>query len=607
MRTFSGMAAILLLLLFSAAPRTVFAQSPSPPVPSEWQTVAERTGYRKTPRYAETGEYARRLDRASGDIRYQSFGKSGENRDLPLVIAATNRTFTPATARKAGKVLILIQACIHAGECDGKDAGLALLRDIAVTKTRPGLLQNVVVLFVPIYNADGHERFGPFNRVNQNGPERAGFRANAANLNLNRDYMKADAPETRAFLRLWNEWKPDLFIDCHVTDGADYRYNLTYDFARHGEIAAPVQAWQKRAIENGVLPAVERAGNRLAPYILLRDNGDPQKGMDGFLPSPRFSTGYAALHNRPGILIETHSLKNYRSRVRATYDFLWKTLDEVNQRPQSLLHAVRAADAETIARGKIYDAARQFPVLLALTGKERPFPFKGVAFRLESSDVSGTPRVVYDETEARDETIPFFDAARVAVAVAPPLAYLVPPQWTEVIDRLRAHGLLAKTLRVPVTIEVESYRLTNPKWAATPFEGRVTLGAFASAPVRERRTFPAGSLLIPLDQPGANVAVHLLEPASPDSLLSWGFFNAIFEQKEYGEAYVMEKVAREMLAKDANLKQEFGDKIKADPAFAASPAARLNFFWERSPYFDQEVGRYPVGRIISRANLPKKQ
>ena len=212
---------------------TTMAQKTQPPVPTEWQTLAEKTNYRETPRYDETIAYSRKLADASPLIRFESFGKSGEGRDLPLLIAASGNTFTPQAARSAGKVVLMIQACIHPGESDGKDAGLALLRDIAITKTRTALLDHAVILFIPIYNVDGHERFGPFNRINQNGPAEMGWRVTTTNLNLNRDYMKADAPETRAWLKLWTEWNPDLLMDCHVTDGADFQYNITYIYEHH--------------------------------------------------------------------------------------------------------------------------------------------------------------------------------------------------------------------------------------------------------------------------------------------------------------------------------------------------------------------------------------
>jgi len=221
---------------------------PKQMVPMEWQTHAEKTDYRETARYDETIAYSKHLADASPLIEYRSFGKSGEGRDLPLLIAAEGNTHTPAAARQKRKPVILIQACIHAGEPDGKDAGLALLRDIAITRSLPGLLNEGVVLFIPIYNTDGHERSSPYNRINQNGPAEMGWRTTMAYQNLNRDYMKADTPETRAWLALWNEWQPDLFVDCHVTDGADYRYNITYQYEHHEGVAPSVLPGRKRSL-----------------------------------------------------------------------------------------------------------------------------------------------------------------------------------------------------------------------------------------------------------------------------------------------------------------------------------------------------------------------
>ena len=575
---------------------TAMAQNTIPNVPSEWQTHTEKTNYRETPRYDETIAYAQKLAARSPLIRYTSFGKSGEGRDLPLMIAAEGGTFTPEAARSAGKAIVLIQACIHPGEPDGKDAGFALLRDIAITRTRPHLLDHVTVLFIPIYNTDGHERFSPYNRINQNGPAEMGWRATSTNLNLNRDYMKAETPETRAWLKLWTAWNPDLFIDCHVTDGADYRYNVTYQYEHHENAPLQTRNWMKAALER-VVPATEAEGNLLAPYPEFRDNRDFSKGIDSFIGTPRFATGYVPLRNRPGLLIETHMLKDYRSRVRGTYDLLRFMLEEVNRDTESLLRAVRAADEETITQGRAYDASRRYPLRFELTDKTVPFQLKGVESRRELSDVSGAVRVIYGQKPV-DLTVPLYDDARVTAAVAPPLYYIVPVQWKSVIDVLAAQGLRMQRLAAPATIEIESYRFSDLKWAATPFEGRVMV-SYKTALVRERRTFPAGSVVVTLAQPAAHVAIHLLEPEAPDSLVAWGFFNAIFEQKEYGEFYVLEKLAREMLAKDENLKREFEQRVATDPKFAASASERLQFFYRRSPYWDAELNLYPVGRITS--------
>ena len=237
------------------------------PIPPEWRTHAELTDYRETPNYDDTVAYARRLAHASPAIDYEGFGQSGEGRELPLLIASETGAFTPQAAREQHKAVVLIQACIHAGEPDGKDAGFALLRDVAITKTAAGILNNVVLLFIPIYNTDGHERSSPFNRINQNGPTPMGWRTTSTYQNLNRDYMKADTPETRAWLLLWNEWQPDLFIDCHVTDGADYRCNITYHHEHHPGVDSEVVKWERDVFSGKVALATEAAGNVISWYL----------------------------------------------------------------------------------------------------------------------------------------------------------------------------------------------------------------------------------------------------------------------------------------------------------------------------------------------------
>jgi hypothetical protein len=493
--------------------------------------------------------------------------------------------------------VILIQACIHAGEPDGKDAGLALLRDIAITKTRADLLKNLAVLFIPIYNTDGHERVSPYNRINQDGPSEMGWRTTSTYQNLNRDYMKADTSETRAWLSLWNRWSPDLFIDCHVTDGADYRYNITYQHEHHEGVAPTVLAWEKQVIDERVAPATEAAGNVVSWYLEFIDNRDLPKGIRDFNGSPRFSTGYTPLRNRPGILIETHMLKPYRPRVIGTYDFLRFTLAEVGRDPERLLAAVRAADEKTLTDGRTYDPARRYPLDFELTEKATPYNLRAVEYHTELSDVSGAERVIFG-SKPLDLTVPLYNDFRVKTAIAPPLYYIVPVQWKDVIQVLRAHGLELETTKEPLTLKIESYRFVDVKWASGPFEGRL-MPSFKIEVVHESRTFPAGSVIVPLAQKSAKVAINLLEPAAPDSLVHWGFFNATFEQKEYGEDYVVEKLAREMLASDAKLREEYEKKLAGDANFAANPHARLQFFYRRSPYWDQQMNLYPVGRIIT--------
>ncbi len=553
------------------------------------QTPAEKTDYKETPTYDDTIAYSKHLAASSSSIEFRSFGVSGQGRELPLLIASETNVFSPGDAKEKGKAVVLIQACIHAGEPDGKDAGFALLRDIAITKTASGLLENVVLLFIPIYNTDGHERSSPYNRINQNGPATMGWRTTATYQNLNRDYMKADTPETRAWLKLWNEWQPDLFIDCHVTDGADYRCNITYHHEHHEGIDKGVLAWERNVFGGKVKPATEAAGNVISWYLEFIDNRNLMLGTRDFNGSPRFSTGYAPLRNRPGILIETHMIKDYKSRVIGTYDFLRAALEEVNRDADKLIQVGRKADEASLL------GYEKYPLDFELTDEVTQFELKAFTYETEHSDISGDTRVVFGR-EPLDLTIPMYQTFRVKAEVKPPLAYIVPAQWSEVIEVVKAHGLQTTTLDQPKSMEVESYRFVNVNWPAGPFEGR-HMPRFDTEVVTETREFPAGSILVSLNQPLARLAINLLEPQAPDSFVRWGFFNAIFEEKEYGEHYVLEALAREMLANDPQLQSEFQKRLASDAEFASSPSERLRFFHKRSPYWDPQMNLYPLGRL----------
>lgn len=585
---------LIAAIIFAASlsPASALASEP----PGDLLTPAERTGFTETGRYDETLDLCRRLERASRWIHLTSFGRSPEGRDLILLIASKDRAFDPVAAAGTGKPVVLIQAGIHAGEIDGKDAGLMLLRDIAVSKQRAELLDHAIILFMPIYNVDGHERFSAFNRINQNGPKEQGWRVTSRNLNLNRDYMKADAVETRAWLRLFTSWWPDLMVDCHVTDGADFRYDVTYAFESGPNVHRAVAEWLEKTIDGRVVPSLERAGHIVSPYISLKDDTNPAAGVGEFgIATPRFSTAYTVLQNRPSLLIETHMLKDYRTRVIGTYDTLRALLEEVNRDPGALRDAVKQADAAAAAPGSLVLQAKP-------SGRTKKVAFKGVEYKRELSEISGAIRVEYG-SRPLDLEIDRPIGYEPTVVVDKPFAYLVPPQWTEVIERLSAHGLRLQRLREPVTLAVDTYLLTGPKWEETPFEGRHTVTFKTERTRGETRTFAAGSIVVPMGQRSSAVAAGLLEPEAPDSLLSWGFFDAIFEQKEYAEGYVLEKLAREMLQKDPSLRSEF-EAALADPAFAGSPSKRLDFFFRRSPWWDKHIGAYPVGLLRAPRQLP---
>jgi hypothetical protein len=563
-------------------------------------TEFERSGGTRTSSYEETVELCRRLDRASPLVHYESFGVSGEGRALPLLVIDGDGHTDPERIRRSRKAVVLIQAGIHAGEIDGKDAGLMLVREIAVDGAGRDLLDHVTIVFIPILNVDGHERVSAFNRPNQNGPENMGFRATAANLNLNRDFIKADAPETRAWLRLFDRWQPDLFIDCHVTDGADYQHVVTYVVETWQNADPAVAAWAREHFVAPLESRMRAAGYPLAPYCDFRRAHDPQSGLKSFASPPRFSTGYAAIRNRVALLVETHMLKDYATRVRGTHRMLVEALAVAGADADGLRHVVAAADHRVGG-----EAFRREPLPLTWTVSftdSLMFEFLGYAYTVEKSDLTGGDWYRYG-SEPAVLRIPYFHTQTVTASAHLPEAYVLPPQWTDVIERVADHGLETFTLRERITLPVATVRFRDVQWTAAPYEGRHSL-TYAWDEIEEERTLPPGTVVVDLAQPGARVAAHLFEPAGPDPLVRWGFFDASFEQKEYIESYVIERVAREMLAADPELARDF-EEMRKNEEFAANPEWIRRWFFERSPWYDTRPGVYPVGRILERAAVER--
>ncbi|MBP2680965.1 MAG: Zinc carboxypeptidase [Candidatus Krumholzibacteriota bacterium] len=561
----------------------------------DWRTDCEKSGMKATPRYDETIAYCKRLDKASQWIRYTTFGKSPQGRDLPLVIASKRGVFAAWEAERArqnGDVVVLIQAGIHSGEIEGKDAGLMLLRDIAIDKK----YHHVTVLFIPIFNVDGHERFGPYNRINQNGPEEMGWRTTANGLNLNRDFLKVDAEETRAWVNLFNQWKPDFFIDSHTTDGADYQYAVTYIVDILGNMVPSLTDWTRDVYLANITRTMEQAGYPMSPYVYLVEWPNPRSGMVTWVSTPRFAQGYASIQNRPGILIETHQRKDYAVRVSATYEAMKQTIELLDRERAGLRNAISTADAYTASAAF---REKPFPLRFQLDRSDSVLiAFKGVSYDTLTSDLTGGKWYQFTG-KPETFTIPFFNKQKITATASLPEAYIVPPEWTAVIQRLAIHGVEFRQLSAPATLEVRSYRFENYKWQEEPYEGRHPV-KFEAKPVVETRTYPAGSVVVDMNQRASQVAAHILEPMGPDSYLQWGFFDAVFEQKEYTDADVIEKKGREMLARDESLRKELEAKKAADPEFAKHPGRIRNWLYQHSPYWDDRKDVYPVGMIVDR-------
>ena len=550
-----------------------------------WATPFERLRLVGTPRYEETVAWLRKLVAASPELRLVTLGKSPEGRELWMVIASRERAFTPQALKAAGKPSLLAQAGIHAGEIDGKDAGLMLLRDIAVRKTKSHLLDQANLLFVPIFNVDGHERFSSQGRINQRGPEQSGWRTTARNLNLNRDYAKLDAPETRAIVQALALWDPALYFDLHVTDGADYQYDITFGHT-DGGFSPSIAAWLGDTLEPALTRDLEAMGHIPGPLIQLLDDKDPAKGIQDWMPTARFSNAYGDVRHVPTLLVENHSLKPYAQRVLGTYVLLESALRTLGQQAAAL----RAAIAQDRGR-RPATVPVDWKVASAPTGVIEDF--KGIGWRVATSAVSGATYVEWLGTKT--STRMPRTGMPVSATVARASAYWIPPAWADVIERLEAQGIKLERTKEPRDLDVEVYRLSEPKLATDPFEGRVQVTARIT-PERRREHYPAGAARVTTDQALGDLAAVLLEPTSPDSFFQWGFFLEVLQPTEYVEAYIMAPMAERMLADDPALKQEFEHALAADPALAKDPKARLQWFYRRTPFADQRFALYPVGR-----------
>lgn len=559
----------------------------------EWQTFYEKSEYRHTPRYDETIAFSKQLASYSPLISYHSFGVSPQGRDLPLLIIDSAGEKEPDKIRKKGKAVILIQACIHAGESDGKDAGMMLLRDMAIYHKYEDLLKNVTVLFVPIFNVDGHERFGPYNRINQNGPEEMGSRVTAQRYNLNRDYLKADSPEMLAMIGLYQEWLPDFYIDCHVTDGADYIYPLTYGLQMEGNLYPGQTEWLKENYLPYISEQMDNSRMPIAPYMNFVRWHDPKSGLKAYYETPRFSGGYAAANNRPALLIETHMLKDYKTRVTATYHMLLNSIAVIARDHENLIKINQAADEAV----KNLREGSPFVLNYKVADSREKFLYKGFEYTVEKSDLTGGDWYKYTDIPADFEIDYYHREPDMQITL--PLAYIVPAELTEIINKLKLHHVEMTAIDKDTTMEVETFRFENVKWSKRPYENHF-MPDYDVMPVREEMTFAKGSVIVPVGQRAGQLAIHMLEPQGPDSFMKWGFFNFIFEQKEYVETYVMEKMARDMLKADPELKKDFERKMKEDENFASNSYGILNWFYQRAPYWDKSVGRYPIGRIVNK-------
>ncbi len=550
----------------------------------QWVTPAEAIGFKTTPDYTATRAFAEKLAAASKDIRVADIGHASSGRAIQLITLSADGS----DPRKNGKPTLLAQAGIHSGEIDGKDASFMLLRDyINGDQELQRLVERANLLVIPILNVDGHERAGPYTRMNQRGPENAGWRTNGNNLNLNRDYTKLDTPELRAVMDIINDYQPELYLDIHVTDGEDYQYDITYGY--NGAFASDspaIATWLEQQLQGDIDSALKEAGHIPGPLIFGVNYDEFSDGISHWTASPRFSNGLGDLRHTPTVLVENHSLKPYRQRVLGTYVLIKAALASVAEHSSALQKAI-ASDRKRRPRTQVLAwTANEEPDLSVYADK----PFKGMAYEKTKNPISGDERVVWLGKAKDYFKLPVFRDEVKAVEVTVPKAFYIPRHDALVISRLKAHGIqLGKPKRESATLT--RFSISEPEFAEAPFEGHFRVNAKFTKENIE--TSLANYIEVNTDQPLGELAVALLDPRGPDSFFQWGFFNQSFQRTEYAEPYALVPLAEKMLAQDPKLKKAFEERLQ-DKSFADDPRARLAFFYERSRYYDQAYMQYPV-------------
>jgi len=565
-------------------------------------TIAEQSEFRRTGKSDEVtrlcAAFAAAWPEAVQDLE---FGRSAEGRAMRALLVSRGDAHTVP--------ILMLQGGIHPGESDGKDAGFIALRELLSGSAAPGVLERMAILFVPAFNIDGHERFGRWNRPNQNGPEETGWRTTAHNLNLNRDYAKADSPEMRALLGLISTWDPLVCADLHVTDGADFQPDISLQAEPINQGDPRLQS-AGREMRDALIAKLAVQGSMPLPfYPDLAVTDDPASGFLLTVYSPRFSTGYFPQRNRFTVLVETHSWKDYATRVRVTRNTIIALAQLVAEHGEAWRELARQADAAAARLGGTEDALDYSSGWREPAGEKHAgevgaagtkfIDFPGYAYTRERSPISGEPVTVYDPHRPQIWHVPFRDEVSASLVTRAPLGgYVVPCGWAaEIGARLAAHGIQFESVLTPIpAVRVEAFRATHASFAAAPFEGRMRVQLSGSWQRESQDIFP-GALFVPIAQPAARLVMHLLEPQAPDSFAAWGFFNAYFEHKEYMEPYVADQIARTLLAETPGLQKEFDRKLKDDAAFAAEPRARLEFFLRRHSSWDPQLNLYPVFRV----------
>lgn len=567
---------LALLLFFSAA---------------DAQKATEKYLRNQSNSYEEAMLFYSEMDRAYNNASLLNYGFTDSGRPLSLFVISGDGDMNPASVKGKNKAVILINNAIHPGEPDGIDASMKLAEDLLTKKENRSLLEHAVVCIIPVFNIDGTLNRSCCSRANQNGPEEYGFRGNYQNLDLNRDFIKCDALNTRSFHQLFREWDPDVFIDTHVSNGADYQHTMTLIGTQHDKLGGQAGEYIDKKMIPALYKSMEEKKVIMCPYVNTAGE-TPDNGLIGFFETPRFASGYAALFNTFGFVTESHMLKPFKQRVEATYAILKSILEYTN------LHASEIIDVRTSSKRTCAEK-RVFPLQWELdTTRFEMIGFKGYEAKYKTSAVTGRQRLYYDKDAPYEKKIRFYNRYNETVTVEKPNSYIVPQCWRKVIEQMQINNISMRQLAKDTTLKCEVYFIEDYKTVNRPYEGHYLHYDVKTRTETKPIRFFKGDYIIDTDQPENRFIVETLEPRGVDSYFSWGFFDAILQGKEYFSSYVFEEKAEDILKEDSLLKTDFEEKRKTDQEFASNGEAQLYYIYKRSEHFEESYMRYPVARIM---------
>ncbi|HEY6160892.1 MAG TPA: M14 family zinc carboxypeptidase [Bacteroidia bacterium] len=560
--------------------------------------TTQRKVYTTTPAYNDLIITYQGFARESPECRLMTYGTTDVGKPLHLFIISRDRIFDPVDIHKKDYRVLLINNGIHPGEPDGIDASIELVKTLLAEPAK--LPAHLIICIVPVFNVDGCLNRGKYSRVNQNGPEEYGFRGNAKNLDLNRDFIKCDAENTKSLEKIYQEWQPDIFVDTHVSDGADYQYVMTLISTQRNKLHPVLSKYLVNEMLPSLYKTMKEKKYEMCPYVNEVGETPDEKGIAEFLETPRFSTGYTTQFNTIGFVTETHMWKPYNDRVWATYEFLLALVDLTNK------------DSEKIAKlhyQAMNETADQDDFVLNWeldTTKFEMIDFKGYEGKHKTSSISGQQRLYYDRNAPFTRKIKFYDTYKPSATVTKPAIYIIPQGWSAVIDRLKLNNVIMQQLDKDTTIKVETYYIDDYQTNKTPYEGHYLHHGTKIHSEVQKLNFYKGDYVIVCNQYCNRYVVETLEPQGDDSFFAWGFFDAILQQKEWFSDYIFEEKAEEILKNDPKLKADLEDKKSKDAAFAADHWAQLAWIYQHSIYHEKSQNRYPVVRLSEPIKLPVK-